>query len=282
MNATLKVRHLALAFAAAAPFVATSALAGDFGGGHESYKDIGRPAGVPVPAPVPVPDFKPTWYFRFDLGLGVVSDPSVGDDDFVYDIDDTGPIGLRTTPSSWFDADFNTFLTGGAGVGFHYGNNWRTDATVEMRSKDDVSINGTDTDPVSGNTFTIAESSKLEGTVWLANAYYDFASTRGFTPYVGAGVGLAWNEISRRRTEVGTIMPSAEDTDKAEKVTFAGAIMAGVSYDWSDITTVDLGYRYLYLQGTDATLQVANTLSRLEIGDQHAHQFRAGLRFNID
>ena len=331
-RAAMKVQIACFVLVSAVATMSGSAQAADWGGGRESYRDVSVPAGIPVPAPVPIPEYAPSWYFRFDAGLGVVNEPDVSDDEFIYGQDGPGPVtgpGLdRFTPTSWFNTDFDTFLTLGAGVGYYFGNGWRLDATIEKRSKDDVSISGDDEyitygldgsanwnpidvggaigTPDTRTRLTIDERSKIDGTLWMANAYYDFRHAYGFTPYVGAGVGFVWNEISRSRNQTvetcdneavgdaGCAGPATEGTytedstrtfsesDKADKVTLAAAAMAGFSYDVSEMTSVDIGYRYLYLQGTSAVLSIGDQTSRLEIGDQHVHQIRAGLRFDVD
>lgn len=331
--AAMKVQIACFVLVSTVATISAPVQAADWGGGRESYKDVSVPAGIPVPAPVPVPDYRPSWYFRFDAGLGVVNEPDVSDDEFqIGSLDGPGPITGPAddfgTPSTWFGSDFDTFLTLGAGVGYYVGNGWRFDATIEKRSKDDVTIYGeqeydthvffdTDTDPITpdeytsdtdGNSvvdsrtrLTVDEAAKLDGTLWMANAYYDFNPARGFTPYIGGGIGFVWNEISRSRSQTTetcnneavecaaganpgtyTTTSTVRESDKADKVTLAAAAMAGFSYDVSEMTAVDIGYRYLYLQGTSAVLSIGDQTSRLEIGDQHVHQVRAGLRFNVD
>ncbi len=296
-------------------------MAADWGVGRESYRTFGAPAAVPVPAPVPVADYRPTWYFRFDAGLGVVSDPDVSGH-----IDDlTGVPGDAFGPDSlslpaWFDTDFDTFLTLGGGVGYSFNNGWRIDATVEKRSKDDVSGEGVtdaqdtyafnlsgDYGIVDGNTndiadtqtrFRIRDTAKVDGTIWMLNAYYDFLPGRGFTPYVGGGVGFVWNQISRTQSiqaqscdnenpggcDVDNFTPAgvATATTKGDTVSFAAAAMAGLSYDLTDVTTIDIGYRYLFLGSSSASMTIGGAGSDLDIGDQHVHQVRAGVRFNVN
>lgn len=305
--------------------MAVPAGAADFGyGGGQPIETYQTHTAIPVPAPVPVPEFSASWYFRFDAGIGAGSSPDIsGETDFLpnYPGDASGPDLPYSFPSSWFSSDFDTFLTLGAGVGYYFGNGWRMDATVEKRSKDDFRINGSDqwetwdddgaggyavvdSEP-NGTADTLTrvdmnEAGKLDGTVWLANLYYDFANRGGFTPYVGAGLGFVWHEISRNNTtsfstcdnqggpptgcEAGTYTSTGSNSssDRADKVSLAAAAMAGFSYDLTEITAIDVGYRYLYLQGTDAVLDVGEAQTRVEIGDQHVHQLRAGLRFNVN
>ncbi len=302
-------RFILLAGIAAA---ASPAVAADFGG----IRDYRTMPGTPVPAPVPIPEYRPSWYFRLDAGFGVVSDPDVsgaidGLDGVPGDVLGPGSLSLP----SWFETDFDTFLTLGGGVGYYFGNGWRLDATVEKRSNDDVNGFGV-TDPVDrwvvdgsgdyvledGNTNTIADnqiqfrirdSADVDGTVWLLNLYYDLWPGNGFTPYVGAGVGFSWNQISRTQTIEARTCPNdppapcgafgAAETasDESDTVSFAAAAMAGFSYQVSDITSVDIGYRYLFIGGDSASMTIDGAQSTLDIGDQHAHQVRAGLRFDV-
>lgn len=329
----MKVQIAGLAFLAIAAGT-VPAVAADWGSGRESYKDMSVPAAVPVPAPIPVAEYAPNWYFRIDLGVGVINDPDIsGDIANLY----TAPGGIdgpdsMAMPSSWFNSDFNTFFTAGAGVGYYFGNGWRLDATIEKRSKDDASVEtpvnapatwlvhdfnpaapydygivDTETPPDGIANFGARaywnESTKLDGTIWMANLYYDFRTQSGFTPYIGAGLGFVWNEITRKidgtigfcnnqsgppsDCATGTYSSSAFSyRDKGEKVSLAAAAMVGVSYDVSDMTAIDVGYRFLYMQGVDVTndftIGSETARSTLSIGDQYSHQIRAGLRFNVN
>lgn len=329
----MKVRIAWLSLIVAASVGSLSAQAADFGGNPGTLKDLGTSAGVPVPAPVPIPEFKPSWYFRLDAGIGTVGEPSASESGFVYGDTAaeggpgpiTGPNQQMTTSSSWFDNDFNTFATFGGGVGYYFGSGFRMDATIEARSKDDVNMQGEsavwDThswyDDCCGNRIygddpnlngivdsrskmEVQEKATLDGTIWMLNGYYDFANARGFTPYVGAGVGFVWNRIERNHTSTYSTCDNegtrpntcadnvwvAQNVSQADThtdtVSFAAAAMAGVSYELSDMTALDVGYRYLHLGGTSATMNIGGDDSRLTIGDQNIHQFRAGLRINVD
>jgi opacity protein-like surface antigen len=183
------------------------------------------------------------------------------------------------------------------------------DATIEKRFKDDVMLEGTDSwdthafcavgcwgqVPNTTTSFEVTDETKIDATLWMVNAYYDLYSSRGFTPYIGAGIGFAWNELNRRHTSTYSVcntlidptcatpsVTTESEGGRATKFTLAAAAMAGVSYDLDDITAVDLGYRYLYIAGSDVAIDINDDVSRVEIGDQHIHQFRAGLRFNVN
>ena len=203
--------------------------------------------------------------------------------------------------------------------------------TGEKRSKGDIHINGTDSwdtweydaacgcnpyhvldktspDGTGGvaapgdglpdkkTTITVKETAKIDGTVWMANLYYDLAPRGRFVPYVGAGLGIAWNVFSRGHTDTVTTcdvqtIPSCQSQklqssttagSSVDRATLAAALMAGVSYDITDITTLDVGYRYLFVGGTDVQTDIGAYHSKLSVGDQNIHQLRAGVRFNFN
>ena len=337
----MKVQIACLTVLAAMSVTALSAVAADFGnvppGGvvNGGIKDYGGAGGVPVPAPVPVMESHPAWYFRFDAGVGTINDPSVSESGYQYGgiingangtPGATGPI-YRDLDPTLFTSDFEHMSTFGGGVGYYLGNGWRMDATIEKRAPGFMKIDGTDdwssngyrnsgcglcytsdlnsdgASPDRHTTISFKDETKLDGTVWLANAYYDFANYRGFTPYVGAGLGFAWNQIERSHTTKVTSCsvdstasaplcgkPGADTTEfnqttKSQEdntVTFAAAVMAGLSYDVSEITTIDVGYRYLWIGGTGSTMDIEGHTSKVDFGDQSSHEIRAGLRFNVN
>jgi opacity protein-like surface antigen len=332
----MKVRNACLGVGLALSLgISVPAGAADWGSSGGSTKDYSRGAtpvpAVAVPAPVPVPEYRGGWYFRFDAGAGVIDQPSTSESGFIYGRDDgpgptTGPADERYLNTSWFSNDFETFATLGGGVGYDFGRGWRADATVEKRTMNIVQIDGSDTWDhheystgcggcttyavldADGNgiadqktTIKVNDKTKLDGTIWLANIYYDLFTSRGFTPYIGAGAGIAWNVISRRHqndvttcdntsTPACSTQVAYSSTDvyhNVDKATFAGAVMAGVSYDLSDMTTLDFGYRYMHIAGTEVSVDIPDTKgnvdhSRLKIGDQNVHQLRAGVRLNFN
>ena len=321
----MKVRfsRLPLAFVMSAATL-TSASAADFGNGVGAggIKDMSRTSGVPVPAPVPIPVSNGGWYLRLDAGVGIINEPDIAESGWAYGTFDgpgpiTGPGDARSSNSSWFSSDFATFTTWGGGVGYDFGRGWRLDFTGEKRSKGDIAGGVTDSwdsygydccgtyavidnngdgAPDSKTTITVKENAKLDGTIWMANLYYDLAKRGHFVPYVGAGLGVAWNVFSRTHIDTVTTcdlttspacqqqfaQSSTTASSSIDRATLAAALMAGVSYDLSDISTLDIGYRYLFVGGTDVQTDIGKYHSKLSVGDQNIHQVRAGVRFNFN
>ncbi|MGE8942812.1 outer membrane protein [Leptospira interrogans] len=262
---------------------------------------------VPVPAPVPIPDYGARWYLRADLAAGFMSaDPSesgIEYGDLYVPQDLTSPFNSGAfARRSGSDTVFNF----GGGVGYYWTSRFRTDMTIEGRTPSDLSVSGDYTytqddnglsDRVDGVT---RDRTKLTSGLVLFNAYWDFMPRDRFTPYVGAGVGFAVNQLKRSFSNVeaicdGGALPVGDDcfdagaggvplTDEttANTVTFAAAAMAGFSYAITPVTMFDMNYRYLYMGGSDASMSLTpSTRSTFSTGDIHEHQIRAGLRFNI-
>ena len=111
----------------------------------------------------------------------------------------------------------------------------------------------------------------------LANVYWDVAEWNGFTPYVGAGAGLAFlktegafhagRHLVQQNPDLGA---SWSDTDTV----FAGQAGLGVSYAFSESVSADFGYRFLMTGDGDARKEIITLKSR----DNHVHQFMLGLR----
>lgn len=257
--------------------------------------DFGRAAeGIVVADGGPVgatPVAANNYYLRFDMGL-----PDYGSASFSQaDLTDNG----------------GTFLSGkvgdrpafAIGVGRNLSQWLRMDLTGEYRMPANVSAR----DNLSGvlvDTGDILQANtdyrgRLSSVVGLANIYVDLSSWRGITPYVGAGIGLAHNELWDVRTStIGTLTdpvtgPGDPDVSSAtsrdhSQWNFAWALMAGFSYDMSALTKLDIGYRYINLgSGTSASSDLLECVcgaigQALKINDIDAHEFRVGLRFALD
>jgi opacity protein-like surface antigen len=313
MKTTLSCLALGLALVASA---AEPAAAADWTNGN-GKKGYGR-APVPVPVPAPVPDYAARWYFRADTGLGLGSDPSVKERGIIYGNSD--PASPARTSSAWFNNDFETFLTVGTGVGYYWTPWFRTDLTVDLRTDAEVKMRGTlsylehkfvpqPTNPTgplvlgpTGNTVVgrTEDATTLRSGVVLFNGYFDLSRGGPITPYVGAGVGLAVNELDRMHETFEyscnpALNPTCTDppgplpqnaaysaSDKQHTVTLAAAAMAGVSYRMSASTSLDLNYRFLFIGGTDVDLAVNGHASEVDIGDMREHQVRLGVRWDIE
>ncbi len=106
----------------------------------------------------------------------------------------------------------------------------------------------------------------------MLNGYWDITNIGAFTPYLGAGFGLA-SLHTKGSLDIGGAHYSTSDTDYA----FATQIGLGCSYFFTPNISADLGYRYLFTgdgeTGTNGYTLKADSLSM--------HQFFVGLRLSF-
>lgn len=86
----------------------------------------------------------------------------------------------------------------------------------------------------------------------MANAYVDLGTVAGFTPYVGGGVGAVHLNYDSPTLETCSAVFCATTPLKGEESwRFAWSVSAGVAYDVSKNLQLDVGYRYMNVEGGD-------------------------------
>lgn len=210
-------------------------------------------ADMPMPPPQPVmvvPQPENGWYLRGDVGIGIISNTNV---QFIENPLNSSDFTISHT--SIGDTPF--FM---AGIGYEL-NNWlRFDVTGEYRSKAAVNFFGTyhqlaGTPPTLG-TFGDQYQGFLRSAVFLANAYVDLGTWDCLTPFIGVGIGGAWNQFADLTdTSIATATGGAGSGigRNSSQFNFAWALHAGLAYNVTRSFTVELAYRYLnYGSVTDA------------------------------
>ncbi|MDR2819413.1 MAG: outer membrane beta-barrel protein [Desulfovibrio sp.] len=130
----------------------------------------------------------------------------------------------------------------------------------------------------------------------MANLYWDFKNSTAFTPYVGAGLGLAFIQARAVVKGNGTNAAHAasfsleKDTGIRGQTNFAWQVGAGCSYAFTDAVSVDLGYRFVSLGNVETnTARVAiealgSTTSfsaKGKVENLYMHQVGLGLRITF-
>lgn len=110
---------------------------------------------------------------------------------------------------------------------------------------------------------------KLKTKSIMLNGYFDIDTGTQFTPYVGAGVGVAWSKYGIS----GGLINGYDNIRE-----LAWQVGAGVSYSVNSNVAIDLGYRYMdygesseYEKLFDENMKVETT----------AHEFYMGFRYNF-
>ena len=115
------------------------------------------------------------------------------------------------------DLEFDQGFHGDIGVGYDWGNNFRTEANYSAGSSDLAQIQNIDVSTIG-----------VDITGWFLSASYDFENKSKWTPYVTLGVGKSEIEVKEAAT-VGSVSIVVADENIT---TYLGKL--GVSYPVSD------------------------------------------------
>ena len=227
------------------------------------------PVYVQPPAPEPCCD---TWYLRGFVGAGM-----------------NGRTDLEVTPLP-ADTAFPSNSIGdsyfiGAGVGYNW-NSWlRFDVTGEYRAKTQITALATTTGP--GPVAVDQYQGNLSSWVFLANAFVDLGTWDCWTPFVGVGVGGAYNTISNF-TDVTPDVSAFGGTGSSfglgrgtSTLNLAWAVYAGMSYAVSKNFNIDLTYRYLNYGSAKETVDCngGSSCNDFQFKNLHSNDIMLGLRW---
>ena len=220
------------------------------------------------------------FYVRADLGVAFSTQADTRDDD----CGSPNPFfGCGTS----LDSSAGSSIAVGGGFGYRVNRWFRTDATVTWRPLFDVS--GTVVRAGTPDRSFQADVSSVTG---MLNGYLDIAGLLPpgkldrFRPYVGAGLGVAVNDIS----SIGAVTPGgAPGTEMLPDGTHASPawmFTAGTGIEAGYGFIVDLGYKYVDMGSfkSNAGQACAGAACRnidAVTGDLQAHEFSAGLRFEF-
>lgn len=268
----------ALCLAAVAAFSATAAA-------HAA--DL--PAPLPPEAPYPVAEpvaFGSGWYLRGDGGA---SFNQVSDLRSTFSPPNSyPPYGSYPGGFAYNGASVATSGFLGGGVGYQINNYFRVDVTGEYRF-------GAKYDNIESYTAYCFNgsgrcqdnySSRLSSVLLLANAYIDLGTWYGITPFIGAGVGGAFNHF-------GVLEDHGVDTGgygstyaTHENNNFAWAVMAGFDYSLTSRLKLEAGYRYVDMGHFQSAGIVCNPSGGPCITESQrlkltANEIRVGLRYSL-
>jgi len=201
-------------------------------------------------------------YFRFDIGVSQSTGADIKDKDFAGSRIICGDANC-TVPGKLKDVGAGVVLSGG--IGYRFSPHVRGDLTLGFRG---YLLNASDASvpPTKFKAPVISSSA-------MASGYYDFAGS-GWTPYVGAGIGLAVNDIRTVTVDNGAGLNGS--FSGGAKAGAAGAIMAGAGIPVSPRTALDIGYRFISLGKLEIAAEGAYGGAT---GKLNAHELTVGMRF---
>jgi OOP family OmpA-OmpF porin len=154
------------------------------------------------------------------------------------------------------------FAVGGE-VGYGFDSGIRLGGEITFRD------NGQDSAEQRGDKLRL--SGETESVAFMANAYYDFDTGTAFTPYLGAGVGVALIDFN---FATGT---GFEDTDAV----FAYQAMVGVDYAVAPQIKIGLQYRFFGTQNPSFTDNIASGPITLD-GEYQTQNVLLTLRYALE
>ncbi len=123
---------------------------------------------------------------------------------------------------------FDNGFVGDAIVGYDFGNNIRGEFDFGYRNFDIEKVQG------------VKVNGGLDSYAFMGNVYYDFNNKTKFTPFVGAGAGLAYNKLDKKDGFSGS----------STKPALQG--MVGLAYNFTDSWSASVAYRYFTTFGQQA------------------------------
>lgn len=149
------------------------------------------------------------------------------------------------------------------GAGYKFTNAFRADVNVDFHQP----LKSINTDSYCYNSASLGCSGygQLYTYDALINGFFDIGTWGPATPYVGAGLGVAFGNYKGRLYDNGLTYGVGTAYQN-----FAFALMAGVAFDIFDHTKLDIGYRYLNNGQSFAGVPL------------YYHEVRAGIRYMID
>jgi opacity protein-like surface antigen len=244
----------------------------------------------PLMAPMPamqrpvVSDFS-GWYLRGDVGVGSQSfskfDFNQNNSAFVW-------------PASWRidQKDMGDASIFGVGIGYSW-NSWlRFDATAEYRTSSKFKAVGSYTEFCPGGRCFDVYDGSHSATVVMANAYVDLGTWWCLTPFIGAGIGTAYNRVAGL-TDTGYISNGTTGfgitSSDNSAWSLAWAAHAGVGYQVTKNLTLELAYRYLNMGSPKSSIIDCNSTgcqtngprASYSLSDFTSHDFKLGVRWQF-
>ena len=195
-----------------------------------------------------------TYVKAFGLGVAVMilSVPAVSLAQGFYGSLHFGPNYLQSAdnidPVTGIDIESqnNTGYSVGGGLGYAFGNGLRLDGEIAYRRnsvdrlevRSDGGLGRSLGSPVPLNGFTLDSTGSDSSLSFLVNGWYDFRNATKFTPYIGAGIGVAKISLNKVALSGFTLV---DDDD----VVFAYQLGGGVAYALSPRVSLTLDYRFV-------------------------------------
>ncbi|MBY0510335.1 MAG: OmpA family protein [Rhodospirillaceae bacterium] len=194
-------------------------------------------------------------YFSFGGGLSLPEDSS---------IDLRVPV---TTAARSRDITFDMgYILSGA-VGYRWDSGFRTELEANYRES---SINDLATSAATGRQKVIGV---------MTNLLYDLGNSDSFFPYVGGGIGVAWNKWDNVQGSPNATFPFGTPAFHERDTSLQWQGIAGLSHPFTERVDGFVEYRYIgTFNNKFHSIPAGSTASR---HDDRSHNLLVGIRFNF-
>ena len=232
-------------------------------------------------------------YFRGDVGYSWSRSPDASWAVTNKTVDYTVPATPVTTYSYAGDTVTDTKLDntafGGVGLGCGSGSRgMRGEVMLSQtgnRGFEGTPLNYTVTNinggPASPAPIVDPMHTSIKSTTLMVNVYKDLGSFGPVTPYLGAGVGVAYNKMGDVYFTDNPNLTNSIHGDS--RLSLAWSLMAGIGYQLNERAILDVGYRYMdYGKAQSGQIDSAGFVNPIvHINDIAAHEFKVGLRYHF-
>jgi opacity protein-like surface antigen len=155
----------------------------------------------------------------------------------------------------------------GLGAGFDFNEKVRVDASLTRMEKFKFNhmIDGSKT------------QQNIHSTQFMINGYYDIANVKNFVPYVGAGLGVAYNEAKTYKI-IDSDGEALVTLRGKNKTNFAYNVGAGLAYKLSKNFAIDLGYKFYDLGKIQTKAATDSTAAKSKL---KTHAITFGVRYTF-
>jgi opacity protein-like surface antigen len=229
------------------------------------------------------------WYLRGDVGVGISPQPDLYSQE-------------TNVPKSFIHRDLADAPFIGAGIGYQFNDYLRADLTGEYHGSRRLRGTAFYQSTYSGRPSHNYASydGDLRTFAVMANAYIDLGSYWGVTPYVGGGIGAAYNRLSTIKTATQFMVSDNASTfanptpqpasggymPARGEWSFAWALHTGMTWDVSPRFKVDLGYSYKDLgkvtSGQAVCYDYTTCDEKLKVKNIIANDLHLGVRYLLN
>lgn len=175
---------------------------------------------------------KSPYYIRLDAGI-------------------SQPKGKLNNDDIYFDQSLKRAEFYGAGVGYIFNENIRSDLTLTGRSNYKFSYSGSNSDDTVNNA-----NQKIQATSLMLNTYYTVPVNNVFVPYINAGIGVSkifasdYSSLQLAQNDLGEIEKYAYSSGSSTKYNFAWNLGFGTQIKSTNDLAIDVFFRFIDLGKT--------------------------------